>query len=71
MWLGRAMAWRINLWAAFRSACFELWIGRAHHAAEAGPLLVSGRSLGDVQRTVQQLMRTQYRDVRRMFRFRG
>src|SRR5260370_12096716 len=30
---------------------------------EAGPLLVSGRSLGDVQRTVQQLLRTQYRDV--------
>lgn len=30
---------------------------------EVGPLLVSGHSLGDVQRTVQQLLRTQYRDV--------
>jgi protein involved in polysaccharide export with SLBB domain len=30
---------------------------------ESGPLLVSGRTLGDVQFTVQQLLRTQYRDV--------
>ena len=30
---------------------------------EVGPLLVSGRSLGDVQRTVQELLRTQFRDV--------
>jgi protein involved in polysaccharide export with SLBB domain len=30
---------------------------------EAGPVLVSGRSLGDVQFTIQQLLRAQYRDV--------
>jgi protein involved in polysaccharide export with SLBB domain len=30
---------------------------------EVGPLLVSGHSLGEVQRTVQELLRTQYRDV--------
>ena len=30
---------------------------------EVGPLLVSGRSLGDVQTTVQQILRTQYRDT--------
>jgi protein involved in polysaccharide export with SLBB domain len=29
---------------------------------EAGPLLVSGRTLGDVQFTVQQALRSQYRD---------
>jgi protein involved in polysaccharide export with SLBB domain len=30
---------------------------------EAGPLLVSGRTLGDVQSTVQQALRSQYRDA--------
>ncbi len=30
---------------------------------EVGPVLVSGKTLGDVQRTVQQLLRTQFRDV--------
>ena len=30
---------------------------------EVGPLLVSGKSMGEVQRTVQQLLRTQFRDV--------
>src|SRR5882724_7637171 len=30
---------------------------------EVGPLLVSGRSLADVQLAVQQVLRTQYRDV--------
>jgi len=63
MWLGRVMAWQLMFGEAFRSACFELWIAKAHHAAGSGALLVSGRSLGDVQRTVQQLLRTQYRDV--------
>src|SRR5208337_3977861 len=29
---------------------------------EAGPLLVSGKTLGDVQFTVQQALRSQYRD---------
>ena len=30
---------------------------------EAGPLLVSGRTLGDVQTTVQQVLRSQFRDT--------
>jgi polysaccharide biosynthesis/export protein len=30
---------------------------------EVGPILVSGRSLADVQRNVQQILRTQFRDV--------
>jgi protein involved in polysaccharide export with SLBB domain len=30
---------------------------------EVGPLIVSGRSLADVQQAVQQVLRTQYRDV--------
>jgi polysaccharide export outer membrane protein len=30
---------------------------------EAGPLLVSGRTLGDVQETVQRTLRTQFQDV--------
>jgi len=30
---------------------------------EVGPVLVSGRSLGDVQRSIQQILRTQFRDV--------
>jgi polysaccharide export outer membrane protein len=30
---------------------------------EVGPVLVSGKTLGQVQRTVQQLLRTQFRDV--------
>src|SRR5713101_3777256 len=30
---------------------------------EAGPLLVSGRNLGEVQQAVQQALRTQYRDI--------
>lgn len=30
---------------------------------EAGPLLISGKSLGDVQQAVQQVLRTEYRDV--------
>jgi protein involved in polysaccharide export with SLBB domain len=30
---------------------------------ESGPMLVSGKTLGDVQLTIQQLLRTQFRDV--------
>ncbi len=30
---------------------------------EAGPVLVSGKTLGDVQEAVQRILRTQYRDV--------
>jgi protein involved in polysaccharide export with SLBB domain len=54
----------IDLWGGISQRMFRI-VDREGRITlpEAGPLLVSGRSLGDVQRTVQQLMRTQYRDV--------
>ncbi len=54
----------IDLWGGVSRRMFRI-VDREGRITlpEAGPLLVSGRSLGDVQRTVQQLMRTQYRDV--------
>src|SRR6202165_703472 len=54
----------INVWGGISQRMFRI-VDREGRITlpEAGPLLVSGRSLGDVQRTVQQLMRTQYRDV--------
>jgi protein involved in polysaccharide export with SLBB domain len=54
----------IDLWGGISQRMFRI-VDREGRITlpEAGPLLVSGRTLGDVQRTVQQLMRTQYRDV--------
>src|SRR5215469_8940235 len=54
----------INLWGGVSSRLFRT-VDREGRISlpEAGPLLVSGRTLGDVQQTVQQLLRTQYRDV--------
>jgi len=54
----------INVWGGISQRMFRI-VDREGRITlpEAGPLLVSGRSLGDVQRTVQQLLRTQYRDV--------
>ena len=54
----------INLWGAVserlvRSVDRE---GRIN-LPEAGPLLVSGRTLGEVQDSVQKVLRTQFRDV--------
>ena len=54
----------INLWGGIsqrmvRSVDRE---GRIN-LPEAGPLLVSGRTLGEVQASVQQVLRTQFRDV--------
>jgi len=54
----------INLWGAVsqrvvRSVDRE---GRIN-LPEAGPLLVSGRTLGEVQDSVQRVLRTQFRDV--------
>jgi protein involved in polysaccharide export with SLBB domain len=54
----------INLWGGIsqrmvRSVDRE---GRIN-LPEAGPLLVSGRTLGEVQTSVQQVLRTQFRDV--------
>ena len=57
------------------SLAIDMWGGMSQHMQrtvdregrltlpEVGPLLVSGHSLGEVQRTVQDLLRTQYRDV--------
>src|SRR5467141_4977220 len=54
----------INVWGGFSQRMFRI-VDREGRITlpEAGPLLVSGRSLGDVPRTVQQLLRTQFRDV--------
>jgi polysaccharide export outer membrane protein len=57
------------------SLSFDLWGGVAQRLLrtvdrqgrvslpEVGPILVSGRTLGDVQQEVQRLLRTQFRDV--------
>ena len=63
-WLDRATVWQSILWGAVsqrvvRSVDRE---GRIN-LPEAGPLLVSGRTLGEVQESVQQVLRTQFRDV--------
>jgi protein involved in polysaccharide export with SLBB domain len=54
----------IDLWGGVSQRMFRI-VDREGRIVlpEAGPLLVSGHSLGDVQRTVQQLLRTQFRDV--------
>ena len=62
-WLDRAMAWQSISGAAFLRDWFDRWIGRGRiNLPEAGPLLVSGRTLGEVQESVQQVLRTQFRD---------
>src|SRR2546421_76576 len=57
------------------SLSFDLWGGVAQRLLrtvdragrvslpEVGPILVSGRTLGDVQQEVQRILRTQFRDV--------
>jgi len=57
------------------SLSFDLWGGVAQRLLrtvdrqgrvslpEVGPILVSGRTLGDVQQEVQRMLRTQFRDV--------
>ncbi len=54
----------IDLWGGVSQRLFRV-VDREGRVSlpEAGPLLVSGRSLGDAQQAVQQLLRTQYRDV--------
>jgi protein involved in polysaccharide export with SLBB domain len=54
----------INLWGGVSQRLIRT-VDREGRIAlpEVGPLLVSGRSLGDVQSTVQQVLRTQYRDT--------
>ena len=54
----------INLWGGVSQRLVRT-VDRQGRIAlpEVGPLLVSGRSLGDVQTIVQQVLRTQYRDT--------
>jgi len=54
----------IDLWGSVSERLFRT-VDREGRVAlpEAGPLLVSGRNLGDVQQAVQQVLRTQFRDV--------
>lgn len=54
----------IDLWGSVSQRLFRV-VDREGRVSlpEAGPLLVSGRSLGDVQQAVQQVLRTQFRDI--------
>lgn len=54
----------IDLWGGF-SQRFVRTVDREGRIAlpEAGPLLVSGRTLGEVQQAVQQVLRTQFQDA--------
>jgi protein involved in polysaccharide export with SLBB domain len=54
----------INLWGGVSQRIIRS-VDREGRIAlpEAGPLLVSGRTLGEVQESVQQVLRTQFRDV--------
>src|SRR5712691_11853770 len=54
----------IDLWGGVSQRLFRV-VDREGRVSlpEAGPLLVSGRNLGDAQQAVQQLLRTQFRDI--------
>jgi protein involved in polysaccharide export with SLBB domain len=54
----------IDLWGAVSQRLFRT-VDREGRISlpEAGPLLVSGRSLGEVQEALQQALRTQFRDI--------
>ena len=54
----------IDLWGGVSQRLFRI-VDREGRLSlpETGPLLVSGRSLSEVQRSVQQALRTQFRDV--------
>ena len=54
----------INLWGGVSQRIYRT-VDREGRVSlpEAGPVLVSGRTLGDVQQSVQQILRTQFRDV--------
>jgi len=54
----------IDLWGGVSQRLLRTVDGQGRISLpEAGPLLVSGRTLGDVQSTVQQLLRAEYRDI--------
>ena len=62
--IGPGDALEIDLWGGVSQRLFRV-VDREGRVSlpEAGPLLVSGRNLGDVQQAVQQVLRTEYRDV--------
>ncbi|MGC1619884.1 MAG: SLBB domain-containing protein [Candidatus Acidiferrum sp.] len=62
--LGPGDSLEIDLWGGVSQRLFRI-VDREGRVSlpEAGPLLVSGRNLGDVQSAVQQALRTEYRDV--------
>lgn len=62
--LGPGDGLTIDLWGGVSQRLFRT-VDREGRLSlpEAGPVLVSGRSLGDVQEVVQRILRTQYRDV--------
>jgi protein involved in polysaccharide export with SLBB domain len=62
--LGPGDSLEIDLWGGVSQRMYRT-VDREGRVSlpEAGPLLVSGRNLGDVQLAVQQVLRTEYRDV--------
>jgi protein involved in polysaccharide export with SLBB domain len=62
--LGPGDGLTIDLWGGVSQRLFRT-VDREGRLSlpEAGPLLVSGRTLGEVQEAVQRVLRTQYRDV--------
>lgn len=54
----------IDIWGGVSQRVFRV-VDREGRVSlpEAGPLLVSGRNLGDVQQAVQQALRTEFRDI--------
>lgn len=62
--LGSGDSLEIDLWGGVSQRLFRV-VDREGRVSlpEAGPLLVSGRTLGEVQQAVQQVLRTEYRDV--------
>jgi len=47
----------------YRSAFTASWTRGSRQPAGGGPILVSGKSLAAVQQNLQQILRTQFRDV--------
>jgi protein involved in polysaccharide export with SLBB domain len=62
--LGPGDGLTIDLWGGVSQRLFRT-VDREGRVSlpEAGPLLVSGKTLGEVQEAVQRILRTQYRDV--------
>jgi protein involved in polysaccharide export with SLBB domain len=62
--LGPGDGLEIDLWGGVSQRLFRV-VDREGRVAlpEAGPLLVSGRNLGEVQQAVQQVLRTEFRDI--------